>query len=148
MNALEIRRALEPLANFAPAILKAAEIAEAAEKAEKTLADLDGKIAQKQKTLDELDEQRKIADSELRSKRGEFEREKKSMLDNFAETKRDLLALVQPLQAKVTAMTDEFEATKKKTEEGAALLNAEIAALEGKRDALKADLQALIAKAS
>jgi chromosome segregation ATPase len=57
MKADEIRNTLKPMADFAPAILRAAEIVEAAEAADKQLATLDKTIAEKKKQIDALDKE-------------------------------------------------------------------------------------------
>jgi chromosome segregation ATPase len=58
MNAKEIRKSLEPFANFAPAILKAAEIAEAAESAEIVLKGLEKAKAELEADVSRLTRER------------------------------------------------------------------------------------------
>ena len=57
MTADEIKRALKPMWDFAPALMAAKEIAEAAEKKEKILADYDKRVQAKEAELRGLDKE-------------------------------------------------------------------------------------------
>lgn len=139
MTSEEIRNSLKPFLDFAPAIIKAAEICDAAENAEKQLAafkkdkvGLEKEISEAREALDRIAGQTKAAlDERLKAR---------------AENVKDADALKQslvPLKADYAALIKEIAATTQQKEEAVKAMKAEIAAQQEILSAIKGEISRL-----
>jgi chromosome segregation ATPase len=106
LSSTEIKRLLQPMKDFAPAILRCAEIVEAAEQAEELLKEQDGAVKEAKKKLDVLAKQTEEAHAELGS-----------CCASVGQAKKDLAA-------EKAVIADTLKATKEKLKEAQVALDA------------------------
>jgi chromosome segregation ATPase len=107
MTSAEIKRMLQPMKDFAPAILRCAEIVEAAEDAERLLKEHDSAVKTAKKDLADLVKAKSEAHDELQAVRGEVDLAKTAT----AEEKTALAATLKATQAKLKTAQDALVAT-------------------------------------
>jgi ABC-type transporter Mla subunit MlaD len=106
MTSAEIKRMLQPMKDFAPAILRCAEIVEAAEQAEGLLKEQDGAVKAAMKELAALAKQTEEAQAELGAccasvdqAKKDTAAEKSAIADTLTATKEKLKAAQEALDA-------------------------------------------------
>lgn len=109
MTSAEIKRTLQPMKDFAPAILRCAEIVEAAEQAEALLKEQDGAVKAAKKTLDSLTKQTEDAHASLGACCASVEQAK---LEAAAE-KVALAATLKATKEKLKLAEEALDATQK-----------------------------------
>jgi len=114
MTSAQIRATLKPMADFAPAILRCAEIVEAAEAAEARFAQQAEALEAQQRTIVELQTQEAEARAAVTATAGDLA----TAQAEVAAQKTKLIATLKPLQDKIdqataalTALTAEQTAT-------------------------------------
>ena len=107
LTSTEIKRLLQPMKDFAPAILRCAEIVEAAEQAEVTIKEHATVVKAAQSELADLARQKQEAQDEVVAARAEAEAAKKATADEKVE----LAATLKTTQAKVKAAQEASQAT-------------------------------------
>ena len=148
MNSQEIRDTLKPMINFAPAIVRCAEIVDAAEQAEKQLADMDKVLAEKKQenanveargkqlveqtaalqktytdTRDDLDKKIGAVEANLKTARDNAET-MKAQIDKDVQDKRDVLT---GLNAEIADARKRLEQAKKSLADWAAANSLKVA---------------------
>lgn len=137
MNAEEIRKMLKPMADFAPAILRCAEIVEAAEAAEVRLVTVERQIADKELYL-----------ANLKIEQERFERLASEAQQRYAKAREDSENKIAEINAKVAEARVNYDkamvalnlAEQKKRDEVTAL-NIEIANAQKKLEQSKQSLR-------
>jgi chromosome segregation ATPase len=102
LTSTEIRRLLQPLADFAPAILRCAEIVEAAEKAEHTISESATVIAQLTAEIGSLDAQRDQSNAEVGA-----------VAQQVADKKREARAEMETLDISIQIVKDQLSASQR-----------------------------------
>jgi chromosome segregation ATPase len=124
MTAQDIRNALKPFADFAPAIIKAMEIVQAAEDAEKRLASMDKEIAARKAEMVEANRQLEIVLAKATAERtklahlqAENEQRREDLLKSLnplkhqkAEAEKAIADAVSAKDKMIAAKNDELEA--------------------------------------
>jgi chromosome segregation ATPase len=131
LTSTEIKRLLQPMKDFAPAILRCAEIVEAAEQAEALLKEQDGTVKAAKKELDSLAQRTEDAHAELGACCASVEQAKQ----DTADEKRTLAESLKDARAALRLAQDTIEATQK---EHANLLAAHKQELDGLEIVLEA----------
>jgi chromosome segregation ATPase len=102
LTSTEIKRLLQPMADFAPAILRCAEIVEAAEKAEHTISESANVIAQ---LTDEL--------VSLGAQRDQLNAEVAAVAHQVADKKREARAEMEALDISIQIVKDQLSASQR-----------------------------------
>lgn len=109
LTSVQIKRLIQPMADFAPAILRCAEIVEAAEQAERTILDSEPVLASLRADIDALQTQQKHEQDALAGLMADVAR----ALEGIAKDKADALAAIQPTLDDLKTAQDALEATQK-----------------------------------
>lgn len=139
MNAGQIREALGPMAQFAPAVLAAADIVSAAEAAEQRVKDAEAKLAAVQKQGQDADAVRVQYEQQAIRARNDYH----ALMDKLEDEKATLQASIQPIKdAQAAATADQAQAIAAKQTE-LANVNQEIASAQSMLDSIKAEIDRL-----
>lgn len=112
MKADQIRQALQPMANFAPAVLAAAEIVASAEAAEKRIAELTAHEATVKKELEQQIKGLEEYKAGLNSDIAATKRELNSFKEESAKTREELSAKLKSFREKHEAEIASLEKAK------------------------------------
>jgi ABC-type transporter Mla subunit MlaD len=124
LTSTEIKRLLKPMEDFAPAIMRCAEIVEAAEQAEQTIRNREPAITALQKEIEALKEQQKHEQEMLDSLRADVVR----VTEETAREKDEIKNTIKASKEKLKAAQDALDSTQK---EHAALIASNQQELDG-----------------
>lgn len=144
LSAQQIRLMLKPMADFAPAVLRAAEIVEEAEAAEQRLAAAEGARTALENEINII--RGRKAGYEARDR--EYQRDLDAVIKAGEVKKAELEASIAPLRATVGEIQAEIRAAEKERAEVLERLNGEIKELEEKRRQAERDYEVFKAKFS
>jgi chromosome segregation ATPase len=126
LTSTEIKRLLKPMEDFAPAIMRCAEIVEAAEQAEKTILNREPAITALQKEIEALKEQQKHEQEMLDSLRADVVR----VTNETALEKDEIKSTIKASKEKLKAAQEALETTQKEHADLLASQQQEIAGLD------------------
>lgn len=139
MNATEIRNALKPMADFAPAILRCAEIIEAAESAEKTIADLQKQVDAKNEEIANLEKRRADLEATVIKMRNDG----MAMREKIKADEQSLRDSLRPLQEQRAQLAADLEALRAEHEGQAKQFRTELADLQKQKDTITKGIENL-----
>ena len=142
MNSADIRGLLKPMIDFSPALLRAGEIVDAAEAAEKRLPDIEKQIAALTVTCDELAQRKAGFEQRVLKARNEFLAE----TDRIKAAEDDLRASLPPIREQREALIASLDSAQAQRVEQIRELDKQIAAKTSERDAIDKDIKALKSK--
>lgn len=144
MTSREILDTLKPMRDFAPAIIRAAEIIEAVEQASVTLKAMDKSKAGVQAEIDELNKQAASTRQATAATVSELET---ARADVLAE-KEKLNASLKPLQAKLKTAQAALDSVQSDYAKKLAALDEELRAKQTQLDGVKSEIEAFRARIS
>lgn len=138
LTSVEIKRLLQPMKDFAPAILRCAEIVEAAEQAEQTIATSHETCCTIEKNLLSLDDQQKQVQAQMAKMQQDVELRRRSaaeeietlnisvqiVKDQLSAAQRDFDSAQREQQAQRDALTVEIQVKEDQLKERTAALSA------------------------
>jgi|SRR5690348_9774954 len=133
MNAQQIRDALKPMATFAPALMAATEIVQAAEDAQERLAQIKKEQAVLEKTISELQTQRVEHEQKMQAAKKALNEVNQGVDARKAAIESELAAV----RSEVDKARDELDELDTKYDEKKASLERELASTQEKLDVAK-----------
>jgi chromosome segregation ATPase len=109
LSSTEIKRLLQPMKDFAPAILRCVEIVEAAEQAERDIKDSGPAVIALKEEIQALQKTKQDEQSAIAVIRADV----KQALEAAAQEKADIKQALKPLQEKLKAAQDALDSTQK-----------------------------------
>ena len=110
LSSTEIKRLLQPMKDFAPAILRCVEIVEAAEQAERDIKDSGPALHALKEEIKALQKTKQEEQSAIAVIRADVKR----ALDEATQEKSDIKQALKPLQEKLKVAQDALDSTQKK----------------------------------